>query len=106
MVKMEAISPDLAEALVRKITIDLPEYFGLPEVNEYYATGVRSRVNLAAKVDEKYVGLIAIDFPYSENANIYWMGILRPYHRTGIGKILSCEAFDRAKNIGAKTISV
>jgi GNAT superfamily N-acetyltransferase len=106
MIKIEAISPDLAEALVRKITVDLPEYFGLPEVNEHYATGVRSRINFAAKVDEKYVGLISIDLPYSENANIYWMGILRQYHRTGVGKILSCEAFCRAKNIGAKTISV
>jgi GNAT superfamily N-acetyltransferase len=106
MIKIEAISPDLAETLVRKITVDLPEYFSLPEVNEHYATGVRSRINLAAKVDEKYVGLISIDLPYSENANIYWMGILRQYHPTGVGKILSCKAFCRAKNIGAKTISV
>lgn len=34
------------------------------------------------------------------------MGILRDYHRIGIGKILSYEAFKHAKNRGAKTISV
>lgn len=34
------------------------------------------------------------------------MGILRDYHRIGIGKILSYEAFKQAKNRGAKTISV
>lgn len=106
MIKIEIITPDLAEKLCRKITVDLPEYFGLPEVNEHYAVGVRSRINLAARVGEEYVGLISIDFPYSENANIYWMGILRQHHRTGIGKILSYEAFKQAKNRGAQTISV
>ena len=106
MIKIETITPDLAEGLCRKITVDLPEYFGLPEVNEHYAVGVRSRINLAARVGEEYVGLISIDFPYPENANIYWMGILRQYHRTGIGKILSYKALKQAKNSGAKTISV
>ncbi len=106
MIKIEIITPDLAELLCRKITVDLPEYFGLPEVNEHYAIGVRSRLNLVARVDEEYVGLISIDFPYPENANIYWMGILREHHRTGIGKTLSYEAFNQAKNKGAKTISV
>ena len=106
MIKIETITPDLAEGLCRKITVDLSEYFGLPEVNEHYAIGVRSRLNLAARVSEEYVGLISIDFPYPENANIYWMGILRGYHRKGIGKLLSDEAFKQAKNRGAKTISV
>ena len=106
MIKIKAIAPDLAEGLCRKITVDLPEYFGLPEVNEHYAIGVCSRLNLAARVGEEYVGLISIDFPYPENANIYWMGVLQDYHRAGIGKILSYEAFKQAKNRGAKTISV
>ncbi|RUP38066.1 MAG: GNAT family N-acetyltransferase [Acinetobacter sp.] len=106
MIKIETIAPDLACALCRKITADLPEYFGLPEVNEHYAVGVRSRINLAACIDDEYVGLISIDFPYPENSNIYWLGILRSYHRKGIGKLLSSEAFKHAKNSGAKTISV
>jgi GNAT superfamily N-acetyltransferase len=106
MITIEIIPPDLAEELCRKIIADLPEYFGLPEVNEHYAIGVRSQVNLAAKVDKKYVGLISIGFPYPENANIYWMGILRKFHRAGIGQILSTSAFREAKNRGAKTISV
>jgi ribosomal protein S18 acetylase RimI-like enzyme len=106
MIKIETITSDLAETLCRDITADLPEYFGLPEVNEHYAIGVRSRINLAACAGEEYVGLISIDFPYPENANIYWMGILRQYHRTGIGKTLSDKAFRQAQNRGAKTISV
>lgn len=102
---IDIISPTVASELCRQITADLPEYFGLPEVNEHYAMGFISRINLAAKIGEDYVGLISIDFPYSENANIYWMGVLRQYHRQGIGKILSNEAFRQAKYKGAKTIS-
>jgi hypothetical protein len=63
MIKVETITPDTASALCRKITADLPEYFGLPEVNEHYTVGVRSRINMAARVGEEYVGLISIDFP-------------------------------------------
>jgi hypothetical protein len=48
LIKIETIAPDLACELCRKITADLPEYFGLPEVSEHYAVGVCSRINLAA----------------------------------------------------------
>lgn len=106
MIKIETITPDLAETLCRKITADLPEYFGLPEVNEHYAIGVRSRINWAAKVGEEYVGFISIDFPYPQNANIYWMGVLKNFHNKSVGKKLAEVVFDYAKIKGAKTISV
>jgi hypothetical protein len=57
MIKIKTITPDLVEALCRKILADLPEYFGLPEVNEHYAVGVRSRLNLVACIGEEYVVL-------------------------------------------------
>lgn len=106
MVKIESISPKTAVILCRKITADLPEYFGLPEANEHYAVGVQTRINLAAMVGSDYIGLISIDFPYPSNANIYWMGILRSFHTQGIGKTLAYEAFKYAKNNNAKTITV
>jgi GNAT superfamily N-acetyltransferase len=106
MIHIEVITPEIAEEICRKVTADLPEYFGLAEVNAHYATGVCSRLNLAAKENEQFVGLLCIDFPYPKNANIYWMGILRRYHRVGIGKALLREAVTQAKNLGAQTISV
>lgn len=42
--KIEKIPPELAEDLCRKLTADLPEYFGLPECNEQYTLGIRSRI--------------------------------------------------------------
>ncbi|MBP9694080.1 MAG: GNAT family N-acetyltransferase [Alphaproteobacteria bacterium] len=106
IITVDIISSNLASKLCRKITADLPEYFGLPEVNKHYAIGVGTGINFAAKVGNDYIGLMSIDFPYPENANIYWMGIFKQYHRQSIGKILLSKAFIYAKERGAKTISV
>lgn len=100
------ISPDDAESLCRYITKDLPEYFGIPEANEHYAIGIRSRMNLAAKLDNNYVGLISLDFPYPNNSNLYWMGVLKHYQRQGIGKKLLFAAYNGAKKLGAKSMTV
>lgn len=106
MIKLEQISSDIAQNLCRLITSKLPEYFGLSEANEHYDQGVRERINIAAKVDDQYVGLISIEFPYSNNANIYWMAVLPEFHNHGIGKKLIEAACELAKNKQAKTITV
>lgn len=56
--QVEQIPPNIAEQLCREITSDLPEWFGLPECNEYYATGVQNRINLAANVKNTWVSLV------------------------------------------------
>lgn len=100
------IGADIAEDLCRKITADLPEYFGLPDINEHYAVGIRSRTNFAAKIGAQYIGLISIEFPYPSNANIYWMAVLRDFHAKGIGTALMDAVFKHARLNHAKTITV
>jgi hypothetical protein len=82
MISIEKISSSQAEKLCRKITADLPDYFGLPEANEHYAIGMHSKENLAAKIGDEYIGLISLEFPYPNNCNIYWMAVLSAYHKT------------------------
>jgi ribosomal protein S18 acetylase RimI-like enzyme len=77
-----------AEALCIKLTANLPEYFGLAECNLHYTQGVKSRINFAYQLDNDFKGLLSLDFPYPENANIYWMAVKREYHRAGIGQAL------------------
>lgn len=104
--KIEQISPNIAHVLCSKITADLPEYFGLPDCNEHYVLGVCSRVNFAALVGEKYVGLLSLDFPYPANSNIYWMGVLREFQGQGVGYSLIQEAIHYAKLQGAASMTV
>lgn len=95
-----------AEELCRKITVDLPEYFGLPECNESYAQGVKEKVNFAARKDNILVALLSLDFPYPNNANIYWMGIMKANQGIGIAKALLTRAETYALLKNAKTITV
>ena len=104
--KIEQISSEIAQTLCRQITADLPEYFGLPDCNEHYALGVCSRINFAAIAEEKYVGLLSLDFPYPANSNIYWMGVLRAFQGQKIGHSLIQEAVHYAKQQGAITMTV
>ncbi|WBV72344.1 GNAT family N-acetyltransferase [Legionella pneumophila] len=106
MIQIEKITGELAQALCQTITKDLPEYFGLPEVNEHYAIGVKIRTNFAAKKEGNYIGLISIDFPYPNNANVYWVAVRRDFHRQGVGKQLIEAACHFAKTQGATTITV
>lgn len=85
---VEPIEPLHAKALCTEITALLPEYFGLPEVNTQYFEGMLSRLSLVARCKDEVVGLITLEFPYPNNANIYWMGVRPEHHRQGIGKIL------------------
>lgn len=106
MIVIEEISAVPAENLCRLITADLPEYFGLKEANENYFEGIKNRINFAASLQSIYIGLISIDFPYPNNANIYWLGILKDYQRQGIGKKLMEAAINFAFKKGAQTITV
>ncbi len=63
----------------------LPEWFGNQEHNKNYISGTADRRCFAAAIDEKYIGLIAIEELYQYNLNIYWFGVLPQYHRQGIG---------------------
>lgn len=106
MINIEKISSETAEALCRKITADLPEYFGLPECNEQYAVGVLACENFSAKIDENYVGLLSFYFPYPKNSHIYWMGILREFQGKGIGRLLLQASWNFIKEKGADTMTV
>lgn len=70
-ISIELVKPEIAENICRKITADLPEYFGIPEANERYAKGMLERVSFAAKIDGDYVGLLTLEFPFNNNANVY-----------------------------------
>ncbi len=104
--KIELVTPDIAEALCRQITVDFPEYFGLSDANEQYFSGVRIRENFAAKIDGKYMGLLSLDFPCPGTSNIYWMAVLREYQGHGVGSSLLGHGCAFAKTSGATTMTV
>lgn len=103
---IELVEPATAEKICRDITRDLPDYFGIPEANERYANGVVERISFAAKVDETYVGLLALEFPFKNNANIYWMAVKGDYHGKNIGSVLVKEAEKYCRDQGCHSMTV
>lgn len=82
------LSPCESEQACRDISVTLPEWFGIPEANEKYAKGVRERLTFGYIVDSICVGLLSLEFPFENTANIYWMGVKREWHNQGVGKTL------------------
>lgn len=78
------IEPKLASQICRSITSTLPEWFSTPEVNARYEQGMLNRLSFVARIDDDYVGMITLEFPYSHNANIYWIAVKKTYHHKNI----------------------
>ncbi|MBN9542910.1 MAG: GNAT family N-acetyltransferase [Alphaproteobacteria bacterium] len=106
VINVKLISSDVASDLCKRITIQLPEYFGIMEANENYFNGIFQKTNFAAKYNNEYVGLLSLEFPYSNNSNVYWMGILPNYHNKGIGKKLLQYASKYSLEKGTASITV
>ncbi len=81
----QGIDPLMAEKACRQLTASLPEWFGIPEANERYAKGCLERTSFCAKLENNFVGLIVLEFPFPNNANIYWMAVDKSFHHQGVG---------------------
>jgi len=90
----------------RKILEDLPEWFGIPEYIENYINESSTMPFFAAYVNEEPVGFIALKETSTVTAEIYCMGILKQYHRKGIGTNLYTIFEKFAKEKGYKLIQV
>lgn len=88
MLVIKQVLPLEAKQICESITETLPEWFGIAEANERYAQGMLTRTSFAACLEDKFVGLVTLEFPYPNNANIYWMGVKKDYHHRGIGSQL------------------
>lgn len=104
--EIQIVDSPCAEQICRDITADLPEYFGIPEANERYAKGVQDRVSFAAAHNGKYIGLLSLEFPFPNNANIYWMAVLREYQGGGAGTALIRHAEDYSRDRGCLSVTV
>lgn len=82
------------EAIARKILGDLPDWFGLPESTDNYIRESRNMPFWAAFDGENAVGFVALKQTSVDTAEVFVMGVLQEYHRTGTGRKLY-ETFER-----------
>ena len=84
-------------AICRRILDDLPEWFGIPEAKAAYIAGSDALPMFAATVDGEGVGFISLKRHSDYAAEVYVIGVMRRFHRRGIGKALVDAAVHWAK---------
>ena len=87
-------------ALCRKITAELPMWFGRPESNAFYASGIATRPAFVAILDQKPCGLMALEYLFAKACNVWWLGVSPNVHRRGVGRALLAHAAQEALRHG------
>ena len=102
-------SPEEKAAISAQILRSLPEWFGLPESTAEYIEACRSLPFWAEYRDGTPVGFLAMRETGPYTAELYVMGVLKEYHRQGVGRALfsSFQEYAKAKGyeyLQAKTV--
>ncbi|MCR5599768.1 MAG: GNAT family N-acetyltransferase [Ruminococcus sp.] len=86
---------DTKKAISRKILEALHDWFEVDESREKYIAESAEQIFLAAKENGEYAGFLCLKETGKETAEIAVMGVLKEFHRKGIGRSL----FEGAKKI-------
>ena len=86
------------QVITREILEALPDWFGISESREEYIKESRDLLFFAAYEKNKPIGFLCLKETGKETVELYVMGVLKDYHRKGIGRKL----FECAKNKAIK----
>ncbi len=89
-IKNDSEKADIARYVLESLT----EWFEIPEAREEYILGSAGKVFFCARKNGKPIGFLYLKRTGKDTAELAVMGVLKEYHRKGIGKAL----FERAKN--------
>ena len=92
--------------IARQILEALPEWFEVEESREKYIAGSGDRIFLAAKEGENYAGFLCLKETGKATIELAVMGVLKQYHRNGLGRALVEEAKRTAKEEGYSFMQV
>lgn len=84
----------------------LPDWFGIEAALVAYTKAVETLPTLVASVGEHTAGFLTLKIHTSYAAELYVMGVLRRYHRQGIGRALVERAEEVLYNQGIEYFQV
>ena len=98
--------PEEKSNICNTILRGLPSWFGVEESIVDYVEKVQDMPFYAAYDGERPIGFVAIKVHNPHTAEVCVMGILKDYHRRGIGKKLieHCEIYCRDNNMDYLTV--
>lgn len=81
--------------IARSVLEALPEWFGIPEAREDYIAESGDQIMVAAWEQDRPVGFLCLKETGRDTVELAVMGVLKEYHRRGIGR----ELVESAKRI-------
>ena len=101
------IDSDIEKASIARTLLEsLPDWFGIPESTEEYIVDSKGRPFFCAYADDTPIGFLYLKETGRHTVELAVMGVLKEYHRQGIGRKLFAEAMNEAKRIGYSFIQV
>ena len=94
------------EMISRTILEALPDWFGLPEAREEYIVNSVNQQFFAAVKEEKTIGFLCLKQTGKDTVEVAVMGVLKEFHRHGIGRKLFIKAKEKAIKDGFSFIQV
>lgn len=94
-------------AICRAILDALPDWFGIPEaIDDYSAEAAALPMIGASSADGKVLGFLSLRRQTDAVCEIYVLGVMSDWHGRGIGRRLMEAAAQRARQDGARYLSV
>lgn len=94
------------EIISRQILEALPEWFGIPEAREEYIKDSVNQQFFAAMKEETPIGFLCLKETGKDTVELAVMGVLKEFHRHGIGRKLFMLAKEKAARDGFSFIQV
>ena len=94
------------EMISRTILEALPDWFGIPEAREEYIVNSVNQQFFAAVKEEKPIGFLCLKQTGKDTVEVAVMGVLKEFHRHGIGRKLFMKAREKAIKDGFSFIQV
>ncbi len=94
------------QQIARTILEALPDWFGIPESRERYIKESENQPFFAAYDSDKPIGFLCLKETGKETVELCVMGVLKDYHRKGIGRKLFERAREKARQAGYSFMQV
>ncbi len=96
----------IKEKVVRKVLEALPDWFEMKEAREQYIKESAEQICIGAIDNTEYVGFLCLKETGKDTLELAVMGVLKEYHRQGIGRKLFMIAKDIACEKGYSFLQV
>ena len=94
----QIIDDEQKKKITRSILEALPDWFGISQAREEYIAQSEKKIFFCAFEKDDPVGFLYLKETGSDTVELYVMGVLKDFHRKGIGR----ELFENAKEMAVK----